>query len=247
MYLVFWVVAQILDFVMEPSPYIQSLINDVVKKNGLDLPENQPVLGVHVRMGDACSDPKKDEKGRECEGLDRFLGDIEAMVMQFGYRSIYIATDSHQALEDARSKHTEFKWLFNDKIDRTRYEGKGQTTIRSLIPPHDSCFIAFARASAEDDLSIEGVLFGNKKLKAAGFVAFDEMSQFLVDTIVLGRYTQGLVGKFTSNMDRIVASLLSANAPGNNRLPPVVSLDAPWCADFMVNSVKSYNGRRFYC
>lgn len=91
------------------------------------------------------------------------------------------------------------------------------------------------------------MLFGNKKLKNAGFVAFDEMSQFLVDTIILGRYTHGLVGKFTSNMDRIVASLLSAGAPGKNRLPPIISLDAPWCADFMVNSAKSYNGRAFYC
>ena len=122
--IVFWVVAQIVDFVMEPSPYIQELVDSVVKKNGLDLPANHPVLGVHVRMGDACSDPKKDEKGRECDGLDRFVGDISDAVTKFGYRSIYLATDSLRAFEDARTKYKEFKWLSNDLIDRSRYKGE---------------------------------------------------------------------------------------------------------------------------
>lgn len=105
----------------------------------------------------------------------------------------------------------------------------------------------FEQAQASDELSIEGVLFGNDKLKEAGFDAYDEMSQFLADTLVLGNYTHGLVGKFTSNMDRISAGLLSTKVKEKNSLPPIISLDAPWCADFMMNSAKTYSGRSFYC
>ena len=51
------------------------------------------------------------------------------------------------------------------------------------------------------------------------------------------------VGKFTSNLDRIAFSLLSASKQG---LVPFVSLDSSWCSDWARNAGKSVFGD-FYC
>jgi hypothetical protein len=54
---------------------------------------------------------------------------------------------------------------------------------------------------------------------------FEDMMEALVDILLLAD-CQGLVGKFTSNIDRVAYSLMSAKGAGCLR--PFVSLDAPW-------------------
>eukprot|EP00511_Aplanochytrium_stocchinoi_P004162 CAMPEP_0204840722 /NCGR_PEP_ID=MMETSP1346-20131115/38767_1 /ASSEMBLY_ACC=CAM_ASM_000771 /TAXON_ID=215587 /ORGANISM="Aplanochytrium stocchinoi, Strain GSBS06" /LENGTH=368 /DNA_ID=CAMNT_0051978317 /DNA_START=267 /DNA_END=1373 /DNA_ORIENTATION=- len=231
-YGLFWNVAQILDFVMQPSENTARAINAIVKSNDLLSPKNQPVLGVHLRLGDSCSDPERDKKGRICQGLEAFIPHIKRMIRTFGYKSIYLATDSSTAIGNATRDYPQYKWLYNKRINRNKYK-------------------VFEQASIKDELSIEGILFGHPKLRKQ-FDPYDEMINFLADTIILGRYTHGLVGKYTSNMDRIVSAIGSVhfgrqNNGKRNCLQPAISIDSPWCFDFMVNSGISYRNQSFYC
>ena len=228
LFLVFWNVAQIIKFIMNPSDQLETRVADVVK--AISLKDGwKPVLGVHIRMGDACSDPKKHEKGRKCEGLDDYLPYVDAMVKKFGYNSVFLATDSQRVIEQVEQrKPFGLPWIYNKLINREKYT-------------------VFDKAGENDELSIEGVLFGNKKLRAAGFDPFEEMNDFLTDILLFAELTDGLVGKFTSNMDRIVASLLSTKESGNSCLKPVVSIDSPWCFDFMIRSGVSYDGSTYFC
>ena len=65
-----------------------------------------------------------------------------------------------------------------------------------------------------------------------------------LDLLLLAE-SAALVGKFTSNLDRIAYALMSARG---GCLRPYVSLDAAWCFDFGVRgSGVGLNGTRFQC
>ena len=71
---------------------------------------------------------------------------------------------------------------------------------------------------------------------------FREAEAALVDLLLMSQ-ADGFVGKFTSNLDRIAYSLMSARAGG---LMPVVSLDSKWCADWGAKAGSGDYGE-FYC
>mmetsp|Transcript_13481 Transcript_13481/g.24137 ORF Transcript_13481/g.24137 Transcript_13481/m.24137 type:complete len:881 (-) Transcript_13481:2343-4985(-) len=226
----YWNVAQVLKFILtKPPESMQEAINELVETSGIGLEENQPVLGVHVRLGDACSDPAFSKKGRRCDHLEHFIPDIEKMMRTFGFKSIFLATDSAEVIRNAAKLYPQFKWMYNKNMNREKYE-------------------VFAKATRKDELTIEGVLFGHKKLRRAGFTPYTEMRDFLLDLYMLAMHSDGFVGKFTSNMDRIVMSLgTSTGNNGGTCLKPAVSLDAPWCFDFGAQSGVGVNGEKFYC
>ncbi|GBG23896.1 Alpha-1,6-fucosyltransferase [Hondaea fermentalgiana] len=226
---IMWNVGQVLKNLLQFSPHVERELARRVRLSGLDQVENQPVLGLHVRLGDACSDPKLFEKGRRCDPLSYYMPALKLLRARYGFKSVYLATDSAEVIRNATTQYRDFKWLYNDAIDRSRYA-------------------VFDRASQEDEVTIEGVLFGDKRLHDAGFSKTQEMVDFLVDTYILGVHTSGFVGKFTSNMDRIVTALGAAT--GNEAgtcLKPTISLDSDWCYDFMVQSGLGLNGKLFFC
>lgn len=65
-------------------------------------------------------------------------------------------------------------------------------------------------------------------LRNGSIDAFAEAQAALIDILLLSE-GDFFVGKFTSNIDRIVYSLMSATKHG---IVPYASLDSPWCFDF---------------
>ncbi len=223
-----WNVAQVTKFVMKPQPWLANHILAERKRIGLEDPDNFPVLGVHIRLGDACTDPMIDVKGRRCDGLEYFIPYVRDMIAKFGYRSVFLTTDSQDVIENITLQHHDITWLYNDKIDRRRYD-------------------VFKAEKGKERVTIEGV-FWSKRVRQAGFTQFQEMKDFLTDTYLLGVHTQGLVGKFSSNMDRIAAALSVATASsGGTCIKPMLSLDANWCFDFNVQSGIGLANQTFYC
>ena len=66
-----------------------------------------------------------------------------------------------------------------------------------------------------------------------------EFYSFMVDTQLLAE-CDGLVGKFTSNMDRVVYALMAGRARCHR---PFVSLDAPFCFGGFGSSIDSTRNR----
>eukprot|EP00755_Sulcionema_specki_P039379 Sspe_Gene.112716::Locus_95969_Transcript_1_1_Confidence_1.000_Length_1451::g.112716::m.112716 len=64
----------------------------------------RPVLGVHIRRGDACTDPDREAlKGRNCSTFDEYLPHIHEMVRIYGFRTVYLATDDNSIRNKAQS------------------------------------------------------------------------------------------------------------------------------------------------
>ena len=93
---------------------------------------------------------------------------------------------------------------------------------------------------------VKGISYEVVLLRSRRVDGFGEGWAAALDLLLLAEGV-ALVGKFTSNMDRIAYALMSA-ANGRNCLRPFVSLDAAWCFDFGVHgSGMGLNGTKFQC
>ena len=123
------------------------------------------------------------------------MPEVRALARQYGYRHVYLATDSQQVVDDTR-RFPDFEWLYLRDVNRS-------AALRSRV-------------------RVE------KLIKTAALDGFEEGWSAARDVLLMAR-ADGFIGKFTSNMDRMVIALMSALKGGC--LPPFVSLDSNWCFD----------------
>jgi hypothetical protein len=105
-------VSQISAFITRPAAALQSDLDAALHSTGLGaaLAGEQPVLGLHVRHGDACVDGAN--HARNCSTLGEYLHAVRqlAATLPGGISTIYLATDSPAVLAEARER-TEFRFL----------------------------------------------------------------------------------------------------------------------------------------
>ena len=152
-----------------------------------------------------------------------------------GYKSIFLATDSEEVIKNT-TQFPQFKWLYRT-MDRTRYdvfrdkkvsEEEAHHTVTVLI------LVATTLPHTQGPPAIEAALWDTQY--STKFVPHVEFDDFMLDTYLLA-HTDGLVGKFTSNLDRLAFELMTARAtPGGTCVKPFISIDSPWCSDFGVMS-----------
>jgi len=216
----FWLVSQLFAFVTQPSGRLRAKVASAAASAGVDAERHRPLLGLHVRLGDACTDDPQQaaQKARKCAPLAAYMPHVRRMVRTHGYKAIYLATDSEAVVAQAHADYPEFVWL-HQRMDRGR--------------------VAIFNRSG---ITIETVLLGEEEFapvalqgRRMGFTPAREFDEFMVDTFLLAQ-SDGLVGHFANNMDRIAYALMSAYAtPGGTCLKPYVSVGgANWCFDCQV-------------
>ena len=205
----FWVVAQLLRYLLRPAPPLLAHIRR--RQRELRWPRDAPVLGVHVRKGDSCAPGEGERTVRVCDGLDAYMPAIRRIGKAYGIRHVFLATDDGDTLRAAR-RHTDFTWLYLK-------DASASSALRQ-------------RARVEH-LIAAGKLNG-----------YDEGLGALLDMELLAR-CDAFVGKFTSNMDRLVFALMSGRRGGC--VPPYASIDSRWCFDFGVRSGRTLGNESFKC
>ena len=208
-------VAATYSFLLRPSAELGAAL--AAAKASLGWPADGKVLGLHVRMGDACAASEMARTSRRCDALEAYAPHVERLAARYGVRHVFLATDSEAVVGAARRRfaRTGLALLYQKNVSvRARGDAAGGG---GLI----------------DNLLRNGKVDGY----AEGWAA-------ALDLLLLGE-SAALVGKFTSNLDRIAYALMSARG---GCLRPYVSLDAAWCFDFGVRgSGVGLNGTRFQC
>ena len=89
-----------------------------------------PMIGLHVRHGDACH--TTDRKGR-CGGLEAYMPALRTLAARYGTRRVFVSTDDDAVLAEAEA-HTreggEFDFVFTGGFNRQLYDSKQQIEKR---------------------------------------------------------------------------------------------------------------------
>jgi hypothetical protein len=246
------------------------------------------LIGVHLRAGDACAREALGRHNRSCEPLSAYLPAIRRLERAYGGQRpvyVYLATDDEAAAAEARAMgHAAGGGRAEQRAAGGRGGGQDASNVDSrsgaadgrgvgegggsgsggvrggatwLTLPDDEVRRKWARPKLShgrvgDILQVEVML--HMRLSDG----YEDAMTVLVDLLLLAE-CDALVGKFSSNIDRIAYSMMAARrgaelARGRGReqgsasagvgagaaaaptpklcLPPYVSLDHPWCADF---------------
>ena len=201
----FWLNAELLRFTVFPLvPEVRTFLTQLLEYTNLE--DLRPTLTLHVRHGDSC--PSSDGydanvKGRECSALADYMPGVNEMLARYSFRSVFVVTDDNEIREGA-----------SDLL-----HGLGvPETVKVVSSP-------FATESFYDVNGTKVVIERAHDFDSAGLG-----QRFLAELVAMS-YTQGFVGKFTSNVFKN-AYLLAATHNAKQCMKPVISLDAPLCHDF---------------
>lgn len=87
----FWLMSQVIHFLTTPNAKLKARLD--IERASLQ-PMERPVLGLHVRKGDACGD-----RG-ECRDLKDYMPTINDMINKYGYKTVFLATPDGSVLDD---------------------------------------------------------------------------------------------------------------------------------------------------
>ena len=86
----FWLLSQVIYFLTRPNDRLRARLDSERALLSLE----KPVLGLHVRKGDACGD-----RG-ECRELEDYMPTVTRMIRKYGYKSVFLATPDPTVLKD---------------------------------------------------------------------------------------------------------------------------------------------------
>ena len=198
----FWSSAAVFAALLRPLAALERVVAAAKARAGLAGDAPRPWIGVHLRRGDACREGAY--MGRTCSDGDAYAREAAALGRRYGFGTLVVATDSDAALAELARALPAHGWPATAKVVASPAPGgRGR------------------QDDAKRDARIEDLM-------ASGVVdAADEFAAVLVDVALLSD-CDAFVGKFTSNIDRLVYPLLVVH---RRTLAPYASLDTAWSKD----------------
>ena len=144
---------------------------------------------------------------RRAVPLRVYMQAIKEYAHAIGSTTVFIATDSERVLADGITLFPSYKFLHVPNVSRTGVTNPAPTEVLDEVIKRRARTGAGVASTQHDALTAA------------------------VDALLLAR-CDVLVGKFSSGLFRAAYALAAARRGG--ALPPFVSLDAPWCADYAV-------------
>ena len=203
----FWWASQLLARLLTPAPPLAALVDRALAESGLGAAlAAGGVIGLHVRHGDACIESELSRTARACDPLARYVDALLPYARRHNIRTIFVATDSAPVLRDAAG-YKELTFLHLRNVTRA----------------------AATPAVILDEVLKSRVGLGGRRRQYGGVDRTHAAALAgIVDTLLLAR-CDVLVGKFSSGLFRAAYQLAVAQ---KGALPPYLSLDAPWCAEY---------------
>lgn len=207
----FWWASKMIEQIIRPSAAVAAAVSHASNATGLTaaMQDSSPIMGLHVRQGDSCLAEEYIRMSRECSNLSTYMEAAMPMIKSAGVKTVYLATDSIQALADT-VLYPELKFIH---LNTSR---EAPITKRHKLTLWD---VRIKAPSANETKEAE-----ERRLSANEASAFDAT----VDVLLLAQ-ADILVGKFTSNLFRSAYAMASARC---DCIVPFISLDAPWCFDY---------------
>ena len=90
----FWLMSQVIKFLTTPNDRLKARLD----RERLSMGDvERPILGLHVRKGDACGD-----RG-ECRDLKDYMPTVNQMIERYGYKTVFLATPDPTVIDAIKS------------------------------------------------------------------------------------------------------------------------------------------------
>eukprot|EP00937_MAST-01D_sp_MAST-1D-sp2_P001759 g1759.t1 len=200
----FWQRAQLLGFAFRLSDVMERVVR--LERLKREIGYEHPVVGVHIRHGDACHGATTKRVGH-CVPFGRYAAEAARMGRLYGIGRAFIATDDPAVIDEARAH--------NARLDAAEAEAvKG--AMRFL-------FVTGANrgqlADGAEERDIEDKL-------ADGSMDKEQMVRDTLADILLLAESDAFVGHLQSHLSRIAFALSAQQKQG---IPPFASMDGAWC------------------
>lgn len=174
----------VLYHLLRPKAILQQAIDNAMRDIGLanHLSMHRPILGLHVRHGDACLRKELRRMARTCTSLEDYMHYTAPLARAHGISTIYLATDSKKVLADTK-KFPEFSFLH---LPAPRYVAKSSSQAK-----------------------LWDTLVAERALSEAVHENFEDAWRATIDAMLLSKCHM-FVGKFTSTFFRTAYALHSA-------------------------------------
>ena len=134
-------------FVFRPSARMREILDGYARSCGWN--DLEPALGIHVRRGDAASEDIS-RNTRPSYPLETYLEAADRMRALYGYRKIYLSTESEGEIERARQLRPEFeiislvhdRGVFPKIADTSEFIEHRALRDRSIVEPIANSTIA---------------------------------------------------------------------------------------------------------
>eukprot|EP00899_Mesostigma_viride_P008453 jgi/Mesvir1/17609/Mv08836-RA.1 len=120
----FWYRTVFVDYLMRVTEEVQGMLQLAALKQKMGY--EHPIIGVHVRHGDACHTTIR--KGT-CKGLAYYLPELRALASKYNTTRVYLATDDTAIIEEAGRYAGEFTFVHAD-VNRSIFASKNQIEYR---------------------------------------------------------------------------------------------------------------------
>ena len=206
---------QLQGYLWRPSARLQAKLDERMQQTGLAdaLASRNPVIGMHVRHGDACGDQ---DRGRHCQPLSAYMKYADRLRAQTGASTIYLATDSEDVLRDT-AKFPNYRFLHN--ADSMELPRKLKRTLNMTTLWWD-------------------IVYRTNVAKHHEHLNREVADHSIIEMMMLGKANL-FVGKATSNFYRAALELKAASC---DCMPAFYSLDSPWCFDFVIKAGVDVDG-----
>lgn len=150
-------------------------------KLGSALASPSPVLGLHVRRGDSCRTDEMKRMARTCSLVSDYLNEIETYATDTGIKTIYIATDSEDVIQETLS-----------------------------FPQYEFLYLPLDRSSSNQKSKLWDHLVKDRLRDGKTSETQNEVMLATVDMFLLSK-CDVFVGKFTSNFFRVAYAIKAAS------------------------------------
>ena len=168
---------------------------------------SHPIIGVHLRRGDACFTPPREG---HCFDHRTHLREAQQLAKRYGVNRIFIASDDVTSIRDAVKE-------FEPELEIV-YVGRNGSG--SSLASRE-----FLEVPADAQSSRDGTEWLEERLRILDVPPRLVALSAIVDILLLAE-ADFFVGQFQSNLSRLAFALSFAL---KNRVVPYVSLDGAWC------------------
>ena len=183
-----WSASDMMDRLLRPNARLAAYL-----ERFLPSASQRPCLAVHLRYGDSCGYDAA-RTARRCDNVSEYVDAVRRMHHRYGYRSLVLSSDSANAMREFRrelwgSPHASLELKLLPVLSH-----EGAVLIGDYLRQIDAKFERF----------------DSRRRRAS---EWDMWLAFIIDLHRLAA-CDGLVGKFTSNVPRIVLALMARAARG---------------------------------